>query len=62
MWKNCHEWRKSAEGVGIDELYRRIDPFDVRSHIFRPWTITYVKSSTQSVTMYFSFGRSSSTK
>ena len=29
MWKNCFEWRKGAEGVGIDELYRRIDPFDV---------------------------------
>lgn len=31
MWKNCYEWRKSAEGVGIDELYRRTDPFDVCS-------------------------------
>jgi hypothetical protein len=31
MWKNCYEWRKTAEGVGIDELYRRIDPFDVRA-------------------------------
>ena len=29
MWKNCYDWRMNAEGVGIDELYRRIDPFDV---------------------------------
>ena len=33
MWKNCYEWRKTAEGVGIDELYRRIDPFNVRLHV-----------------------------
>lgn len=30
MWKNCQHWRSTVEGVGIDELYRQIDPFDVR--------------------------------
>ena len=32
MFKDCQEWRKTVEGVGIDELYKRIDPFDV-SHL-----------------------------
>lgn len=35
MWKNCYEWRNTAEGVGIDELYRKIDPFDVCTHATR---------------------------
>ena len=30
MWSNCEQWRKTVGGVGIDELYREIDPFDVR--------------------------------
>ena len=29
MFTDCQHWRKTVEGVGIDELYRRIDPFDV---------------------------------
>jgi hypothetical protein len=29
MFKNCQEWRQSVEGIGIDELYKSIDPFDV---------------------------------
>ncbi|KAK7056834.1 hypothetical protein VNI00_002551 [Paramarasmius palmivorus] len=29
MFMDAQEWRKTVEGVGIDELYRRIDPFDV---------------------------------
>ena len=38
MFKDCQQWRKIVEGVGIDELYRRIDPFDV-SHLFNyRWT------------------------
>ena len=36
MWKNCHDWRQNAEGVGIDELYRRIDPFDVSLYTAPP--------------------------
>lgn len=46
MWKNCYEWRKSAEGVGIDELYRRIDPFDYpeRNHVFQFWPLFFHKT------------------
>jgi hypothetical protein len=29
MFANCQEWRATVEGVGIDELYKQIDPFDV---------------------------------
>ncbi len=29
MLSDCQEWRKSVEGVGVDELYQEIDPFDV---------------------------------
>lgn len=29
MFADCQEWRKSVEGIGIDELYRTLDPFDV---------------------------------
>jgi len=29
MFEECQNWRSTVEGVGIDELYRRIDPFDV---------------------------------
>jgi hypothetical protein len=34
MIQDCQEWRRTVEGVGIDELYRRIDPFDVRGYHF----------------------------
>jgi hypothetical protein len=63
MWKNCYKWRKTAEGVGIDELYRRIDPFDVN----RIFSLLHnsplnIASSIQNEIMYSSSGRSSSTK
>src|SRR5882762_6831611 len=29
MFADCQEWRRTVEGVGIDELYRTLDPFDV---------------------------------
>ena len=29
MLRDCQEWRRTVEGVGIDELYQEIDPFDV---------------------------------
>jgi hypothetical protein len=29
MFADCQEWRKTVESVGIDELYRNLDPFDV---------------------------------
>jgi hypothetical protein len=31
MFADCQQWRSTVEGVGVDELYRRLDPFDVRS-------------------------------
>jgi hypothetical protein len=36
MIRDCQEWRKTVEDVGIDELYRRIDPFDVRNYSLPP--------------------------
>jgi hypothetical protein len=29
MLADCQEWRRTVEGVGIDELCGKIDPFDV---------------------------------
>ncbi len=29
MFGECQEWRRTVQGMGIDELYQRIDPFDV---------------------------------
>jgi hypothetical protein len=34
MILDCIHWRRTVEDVGIEELYRRIDPFDVRSALF----------------------------
>jgi hypothetical protein len=31
MILECIQWRRTVEDVGIEELYRTIDPFDVRS-------------------------------
>ena len=31
MILDCIQWRRTVEDVGIEELYRTIDPFDVRS-------------------------------
>jgi len=46
MFKDCQQWRKTVEGVGIDELYRRIDPFDFpqREVIFDCWPMWYHKT------------------
>ena len=30
MVVNCIKWRETARGIGIDELYRRTDPYGVR--------------------------------
>ncbi|THH03123.1 hypothetical protein EW146_g10503 [Bondarzewia mesenterica] len=29
MLVDCLKWRRTVEDIGIDELYRRIDPFDL---------------------------------
>jgi hypothetical protein len=34
MFTDCQEWRKTVEGIGIDELYRTLDPFDVSYHVW----------------------------
>lgn len=35
MFINAQDWRKSAGGVGLDELYKNIDPFDVSKQLLR---------------------------
>jgi hypothetical protein len=30
MLQNCQQWRKTVGGDGIDALYNRLDPYDVR--------------------------------
>lgn len=30
MLQNCQHWRKTVGGDGIDALYNRLDPYDVR--------------------------------
>ncbi|THH17826.1 hypothetical protein EUX98_g9052 [Antrodiella citrinella] len=46
MWKACLQWRSTAEGVGIDELYRKIDPWDYpeRDHVFDCWPLWFHKT------------------
>lgn len=46
MWKNCQHWRSTVEKVGIDELYRQIDPFDYpeRDHVFNCWPLYFHKT------------------
>ncbi|KAF7422578.1 hypothetical protein PC9H_010734 [Pleurotus ostreatus] len=45
MLQDCQQWRKTVEGVGIDELYRRIDPFDYheRRAVFDCWPMWFHK-------------------
>ncbi|KAF9463030.1 CRAL-TRIO domain-containing protein [Collybia nuda] len=45
MIKDCQEWRRTVEGIGIDELYRRIDPFDYpeREAVFECWPLWFHK-------------------
>ncbi|KAI0258399.1 CRAL-TRIO domain-containing protein [Gloeopeniophorella convolvens] len=46
MLLECAEWRRSVEGVGIDELYRRIDPFDfpARAEVVECWPMGFHKT------------------
>jgi len=34
MVMKCQHWRQSVSGIGIDELYNRMDPFDVSNKCF----------------------------
>jgi hypothetical protein len=36
MLKNAEDWRAKAGGKGMDELYRELDPFDVRPFLLGP--------------------------
>ena len=69
MWKNSHQWRATVEGVGIDELYKEIDPFDVSIRTQTPRSvyahleyIANVPSSTQNVITCLTAGRCTSTR
>ncbi|KAL6302784.1 CRAL-TRIO domain-containing protein [Sparassis latifolia] len=46
MWRNCQNWRNTVEGIGIDELYRQIDPFDYpeRDEVFKCWPLWFHKT------------------
>ncbi|KAH9841532.1 CRAL/TRIO domain-containing protein, partial [Rhodofomes roseus] len=46
MWENCQNWRKTVEGIGIDELYRRLDPYDYpeRAAVFECWPLWFHKT------------------
>lgn len=65
MVTDCQRWRWTVEGVGIDRLYDRIDPFDVRAnfHFSRshPTDCTLI-ASIQNVGMSSSTGQCCSTR
>ncbi|KAH9998855.1 CRAL-TRIO domain-containing protein [Russula compacta] len=53
MILDCIHWRRTVEDVGIEELYRRIDPFDFpgREQVFESWPMGYHKVRT-----HYTFG------
>ncbi|KZP33543.1 CRAL/TRIO domain-containing protein [Athelia psychrophila] len=46
MWKDCQHWRSTVEGVGVDQLYRTLDPFDYpeRDKVFKSWPMWFHKT------------------
>ncbi|CAA7261570.1 unnamed protein product [Cyclocybe aegerita] len=46
MFVDCQHWRKTVEGMGLDELYKRIDPFDYpeREVVFDCWPMWFHKT------------------
>ncbi|KNZ73046.1 Sec14 cytosolic factor [Termitomyces sp. J132] len=56
MLKDCQEWRKTVEGVGIDELYKAIDPFNYpeRGAVFECWPMWFHKKGRPLNIHYFS--------
>ncbi|KAF9220955.1 CRAL/TRIO domain-containing protein [Gyrodon lividus] len=46
MIKNCQHWRQTVSGVGIDELSKRLDPFDYpgREEVFKSWSMYFHKT------------------
>ncbi|KAF9267442.1 CRAL/TRIO domain-containing protein [Marasmius fiardii PR-910] len=45
MFRDAQHWRKTVEGIGIDELYKQIDPFDYpeRKEVFECWPMWFHK-------------------
>jgi len=45
MLYECQQWRGKVEGVGIDQLYKEIDPFDFpeRQSVFECWPMWFHK-------------------
>lgn len=46
MILDCVHWRRTVEDVGIEELYRRIDPYDFpgREDVFESWPMGFHKT------------------
>ncbi|KAJ8080591.1 hypothetical protein PM082_017425 [Marasmius tenuissimus] len=46
MFRDAQHWRQTVEGVGIDELYKQIDPFDYpeRKDVFECWPMWFHKT------------------
>ncbi|KAH7885341.1 CRAL-TRIO domain-containing protein [Phlebopus sp. FC_14] len=46
MIKNCQHWRRTVAGIGIDELYKRLDPYDYpgRDEVFKSWSMYFHKA------------------
>ncbi|KAF9267444.1 CRAL/TRIO domain-containing protein [Marasmius fiardii PR-910] len=55
MFRDAQHWRKTVEGVGIDELYKQIDPFDYpeREDVFESWPIGFHKTDKQGRALNF---------
>jgi len=49
MWANCQQWRKTVEGIGIDALYKEMDPYDFpeRKEVFEYWPMWFHKTDKQ---------------
>ncbi|PPQ65388.1 LOW QUALITY PROTEIN: hypothetical protein CVT26_000013 [Gymnopilus dilepis] len=60
MFRDCQHWRKTVSGIGIDELYKRLDPFDYpeREVVSESWPMSFHKviketSSYSEILMHF---------
>ncbi|KAH7928390.1 CRAL/TRIO domain-containing protein [Leucogyrophana mollusca] len=45
MIQNCQHWRQTVGGVGIDQLYQNLDPYDYpgREEVFKSWSMYFHK-------------------
>ncbi|KAL6302782.1 CRAL-TRIO domain-containing protein [Sparassis latifolia] len=57
MWQNCVQWRKAVGGVGIDELYRRMDRLDYpeRDHVLQYWPSSFHKTDKKGRPLNFQY-------